>query len=429
MGGRVLLPCLANPGSFVGWSHSPDESSARTVIQNSDEIQIEEAGLVIPVSSQSDGGFYVCHAVNSEGSIEHVANVVINAPPQILPRGAERAREVKGFVGGKVSFPCVVQGSPRPEIKWWKDGVQVLTNEKKARITISDKNGRVKTSSILRISPTQPEDAGRYECRAENVFGSAVKEITLALVPPTPPSITYVPEMLSVPSESTVNIRCVAEGRPPPQIRWTKAGKKLRLGDRFQAKNGYLAIEQVQPDDSGFYGCWAFNLGGRTVKRVKLTVWDERVERVEASRLIGQENNGEPRAPPVDRRIEHAINLAKFNVMTSVNRTIDRLREHRTSTHVPVRNLFALGKFPPRRSRAMAVAAEIFEEAVRIAQAEIGAIQSDPLSHDALGRTADMLTRDQLERLRVLAGCDAHRQQPDCDADFCFHKQYRSADG
>ena len=113
--------------------------------------------------------------------------------------------------------------------------------------------------------------------------------------------------------------------------------------------------------------------------------------------------------------------------MTSVNRTIDNLREHRASEHVPIRNLFALGKFPPLPSRAMAVAAEVFEEAVRKAQTAIDEI--DPLSDIQLKRAAKSLTRDDLQLLSTLAGCNAHRPPPSCDTQFCFHKQYRSADG
>ena len=76
----------------------------------------------------------------------------------------------------------------------------------------------------------------------------------------------------------------------------------------------------------------------------------------------------------------------------------------------------------------MAIAAEIFEESVRIAEAQISDLsQSD--NDLSLKKTADILTQAQIEELRVLSGCDAHRVNPDCDHNFCFHKKYRSADG
>ena len=162
---------------------------------------------------------------------------------------------------------------------------------------------------------------------------------------------------------------------------------------------------------------WAFVFSFKILS--KLTVWDPRTERPITNQLVSQGPSG---------KYQKIINNAKKRVMKSVNDTLTRLKEHKSSEHVPIRNLFALSKFPPRPSLRMAIAAEIFEESVRIAESQISdlSLSDTDLS---LKKTADILTDSQLEELRVLAGCDAHRVNPDCDENFCFHKKFRSADG
>ena len=52
-------------------------------------------------------------------------------------------------------------------------------------------------------------------------------------------------------------INCNAEGKPPPQITWSKQGRNLLLnGGRFsQIPSGSLHIDPVQPEDNGTYIC------------------------------------------------------------------------------------------------------------------------------------------------------------------------------
>ena len=95
---------------------------------------------------------------------------------------------------------------------------------------------------------------------------------TLKIETPSEPIITSISEPLRVPVESTVYLRCEATGTPAPQIRWTKNGRKFQIHDRFFLTKKYLKIEDTTVEDSGYYGCWAVNVGGKTAKRVKAKI-------------------------------------------------------------------------------------------------------------------------------------------------------------
>ena len=62
------------------------------------------------------------------------------------------------------------------------------------------------------------------------------------------------------------------------------------------------------------------------------------------------------------------------------NPNAKRLKEETVLDVRPMRDLFALAKFPPRPSLAKAVAAEIFEEAASLAGQQLKFSQGSPLN-------------------------------------------------
>lgn len=75
---------------------------------------------------------------------------------RILPKN------VLAAVGDVAVLECSPpRGYPDPEVKWKKDGEFVSTD---SRIRLSAGN--------LIVSDVQPEDAGRYQCLAQNMGGS-----------------------------------------------------------------------------------------------------------------------------------------------------------------------------------------------------------------------------------------------------------------
>ncbi|KAK6741212.1 hypothetical protein RB195_009210 [Necator americanus] len=70
--------------------------------------------------------------------------------------------------GYKLKLFCEAHGIPRPDFRWYKDGVQV---KDRPGLEIRNYVDSYKISSHLDIDPTRVLDAGEYECVANNTFG------------------------------------------------------------------------------------------------------------------------------------------------------------------------------------------------------------------------------------------------------------------
>ena len=86
------------------------------------------------------------------------------------------------------------------------------------------------------------------------------------------PIFTKIPPSIATPVQgSTFQVTCQAEGYPHPEINWTRAAMPLHAG-RTSINQGTFTINNLSPDDSGFYECVAANIMGTKKKRINVAV-------------------------------------------------------------------------------------------------------------------------------------------------------------
>lgn len=77
------------------------------------------------------------------------------------------------MLGRKITFFCMATGYPRPEIVWFKDGIELYAHKFFQVHEWPIGNDTVK--SKMEIDPTTQKDAGYYECQANNKYAIDIR--------------------------------------------------------------------------------------------------------------------------------------------------------------------------------------------------------------------------------------------------------------
>uniref|UniRef100_A0A8C3V1F9 IGDC4 protein n=1 Tax=Catharus ustulatus TaxID=91951 RepID=A0A8C3V1F9_CATUS len=165
-GESVVMECMAaaDPTPFVSWIRQDGKSIS------TDVIVLGRTNLLIPSSQPHHSGVYVCRANKPQTRqfVTAAAELRILATPSIsqAPETISRTR------ASTARFVCKAEGEPTPTIHWLKNGEPILSN------------GRVKvqSSGSLVINQIGLEDAGYYQCVAENSLGMACATAKLSVI-------------------------------------------------------------------------------------------------------------------------------------------------------------------------------------------------------------------------------------------------------
>uniref|UniRef100_A0A2K6K1Q6 Hemicentin-2 n=1 Tax=Rhinopithecus bieti TaxID=61621 RepID=A0A2K6K1Q6_RHIBE len=257
LGDRLWLRCAArgSPTPRIGWTVN-DRPVTEGVSEQDGGSTLQRASV-----SREDSGTYVCWAENRVGRTQAVSFVHVKEAPVLQGEAFSYLVEP---VGGSIQLDCVARGDPVPAIRWIKDGLLL----RGSRLRHQLQNGS------LTIRRTERDDAGQYQCLAENEMGMAKKVVILVLQ--SAPVFQVEPQDMTVRSGDDVALRCQATGEPIPTIEWLRAGQPLRASRRLRTlPDGSLWLENVETGDAGSYDCVAHNLLGSATARAFLVVRGE----------------------------------------------------------------------------------------------------------------------------------------------------------
>uniref|UniRef100_A0A7N8Y920 Contactin 4 n=1 Tax=Mastacembelus armatus TaxID=205130 RepID=A0A7N8Y920_9TELE len=207
-------------------------------------ISQETGNLYIAKVEPSDVGNYTCVVTNT------VTKTRVQGPPTPLvlrsdgecvmgeyePKIEVQFPEVVHVAkGSTVKLECFALGNPVPSINWRRmDGVP-----------FPRKVDMRKASDVLEIPYFQQEDAGTYECVAENSRG--MNTLT--------PHLSDLLRLKLI--DDSLVWECKATGKPKPSYRWMKNGENL---------------DRLTLSDTGMYQCVAGNKHGEVYSNAELRV-------------------------------------------------------------------------------------------------------------------------------------------------------------
>ncbi|KAF3689443.1 Contactin-4 Brain-derived immunoglobulin superfamily protein 2 [Channa argus] len=231
-------------------------------------ISQETGNLYIAKVEPSDVGNYTCVVTNtvtktrvqgpSTPLVLRSDGVMGEYEPKIEVQFPEVVHVAKGST---VKLECFALGNPVPSISWRRaDGVP-----------FPRKVDMRKASVVLEIPYFQQEDAGTYECVAENSRGMNTVKGKLSFY--ASPQIIETPQDVQKLIDDSLVWECKATGKPKPSYRWMKNGESLEpTEERIQVASGALSISRLTLSDTGMYQCVAGNKHGEVYSNAELRV-------------------------------------------------------------------------------------------------------------------------------------------------------------
>ncbi|KGL89576.1 Obscurin, partial [Charadrius vociferus] len=165
LGETVKLACKVTgaPKPSVSWY-----KDGRPVEVDPHHIIIEDPDgsctLILDNLTGVDSGQYMCFASSPAGNASTLGKILVQVPPQFV----NKVRNAYLIEGEDAQFTCTVEGAPRPQIRWYKDGV-LLKDTSKYQTFSEPRSGMV----VLVVKNPSNEDMGHYECELVNRLGSA----------------------------------------------------------------------------------------------------------------------------------------------------------------------------------------------------------------------------------------------------------------
>ncbi|XP_012273370.1 obscurin isoform X3 [Orussus abietinus] len=231
--------------------------------------------LVFQHVTPEDAGLYTCVAQTSTGNISCSAELTVQgAVKQLLKEPAKpilqtEARQSEVSAGGSAMLDLQVKGFPKPDVKWSKDGQEIVAG------------GRIKylwedeESVSLVIKNVTAQDAGTYTIMAKNELGQDSTQIELIVK--SAPKITKKMQDTIAMTEETLTMTVQVEASPAPDVTWYKDGQLISESDRIiitkEQNNAYkIEIREVRLEDAGSYSIVAKNEINQTSDFWNLTV-------------------------------------------------------------------------------------------------------------------------------------------------------------
>lgn len=178
----------------------------------------------------------------------------------------------------KVQLSCKVTGSPEPNIRWTKDGLDIEVNDS-VRQDFFDYYRVKPQQQMLVITQLMQAHEGRYTCIVSNKWGSIQHTFTVEGLE----HFHDAPRIIEKPINQTVvvgmdaHLKCVVDsGSLVPAIHWVKiiAFENYEPFRKYQNKEE-LVLRNVTKKNEGTYACVIISNAGKTMATARLEVLED----------------------------------------------------------------------------------------------------------------------------------------------------------
>jgi len=243
-----------NPAPIISWFI--DNSEVNSQQRNETEIGDKKrwtavSNLIHTFSREQNGKKIRCsvhHQALTRNVREQSLTLDIQYPPSVRLERSPESKEVEDGVDS-VSFSCLADGNPTPDIVWRKLGQSSI----------------FRVEEELSFKPVRKSDGGTYICLARNEIGAS-DEISATLDVKYPPTKVRTDPVnfidLEVGEDTTLT--CEGDGSPAPQFEWHQ---RIDVGSGGEENTVYhrgtgrvINLRNVTYEQEGLWRCSAFNI-------------------------------------------------------------------------------------------------------------------------------------------------------------------------
>ncbi|XP_066256138.1 obscurin isoform X9 [Euwallacea similis] len=260
----------ANPEAQILWMRDDKVIKASDLISIVEDRANQTYKLVFHKVMLADEGYYKVVAKNDlgENSSEARLKTIKEAEPTTeRPKFITALNDDQVEDGGEFSVMVRADGLPKPEIKWFLNGKEIVPDENHQIVT---SKGDSQATSTLTVTNYNEKDVGIYKAMAINVVGEAETNARISMVQ-TPPTLSKkLDRNLDVNEGEPLELRAKIGGSPKPKVMWYKDGEPISPDDdRIRTTilpdgTVKLNIDQCKASDSGAYKLVVKNPNGET---------------------------------------------------------------------------------------------------------------------------------------------------------------------
>uniref|UniRef100_A0A8C4QCV1 Neural cell adhesion molecule L1 n=1 Tax=Eptatretus burgeri TaxID=7764 RepID=A0A8C4QCV1_EPTBU len=246
-GETMKLECIAEglPTPQIHWFKVSGElPKNRLLIKNFNKT------LSVQNVTEADSGKYQCRASNPLGEKWHTMDVTVEAAPYWLPQYLENRLYSPGETAQLV---CRAQGSPKPQIHWFVNGIPIED--------APPEPGRQIHGDTIILRNLKFGSSAVYQCEATNKHGTILENAYVKALSVPPRILTKTEKTYIVQVGKAIDIECKVFASPAASILWFKDVQGSVLGAPHYKilSNGTLHITEVWQTDVGAYTCVARN--------------------------------------------------------------------------------------------------------------------------------------------------------------------------
>ncbi|XP_071874846.1 terribly reduced optic lobes isoform X24 [Bombus fervidus] len=252
--GSTDLQCRATgiPMPELHWSHESGRPFPHNI------KQLPGGVLRLTNITVSDGGSYVCTAINPAGTNSAMAYIEVQSMPVISISPQSGMLHVRP--GDRVRLLCSANGFPEPSVTWSRhpNVVSLTTNELAAP-----------HQAVYEIHSASSSDEGSYICHASSRVGTTEERVYIRVEDINDGNDNAIrTDYLRIPDGGKVEMRCHVQDSDGHRIYldWRRADDRpLPAGNSVD--NGVLIIPVVDKSAAGEYVCTGRDLTGNVLFR------------------------------------------------------------------------------------------------------------------------------------------------------------------